>query len=603
MSRQLEFETWSRLEEAHRDPAHASPILAPQRGVVTSASHTARVSREDHPQRVGEAQGPVRFGLSRVARPLLVGFVAAACVYVFFLEPWGHDTYFHLQRMQDITEQFGRGQFRAHFAGNVAEGRGLPVWVYYSQWVYWPATLLTALGASLLVALKLLYCICLIVTCVGCFRLLRLHGDRDAAMFGTLVFVTSNYVIGEIFVRSAYAEFLSVAPMPLLLLALHRTLVDGRRGAGTAVILLTALMILFHPLSFMNAALGVAAYAVYVVIGWRVPYRNVVRLVPLFALALALTAFYWLPAVIETRYVLGAAGVPTPLRETFLGVRRYFLFISITNVGFVLTVLAMVVAGGLLLGLDRRPAAPERRPAWPLVVGIVTYVFLTLRISEPLYTTFPILASTLWVWRVLFPLTLLAVIFVTSNLRALPARWRTEGALAAVAALTVLQAAVVVLWDSAPFLSMRRVEAAEIQERLALESRQMKGFGVDEYLPDSRILPRPEQDCPAVRRAVPSEAGAMRWSIPTVDADTCIHIPRYWNVRYAATIDGTPTPVYATAAGEILLMPGGRSGAVSLRVVRPTYATLSNLLSIAAAGLVLTRLVRTRRMRQVARCA
>ena len=99
---------------------------------------------------------------------LLTGFVAAACLYMFFLEPWGHDTWYHLQRLLDVEHQVGRGQFRMHFAENAAQGKGLPVWIYYSQWVYLPAMLLTSLGVSPLISLKLVYCALLVVCCVGC---------------------------------------------------------------------------------------------------------------------------------------------------------------------------------------------------------------------------------------------------------------------------------------------------------------------------------------------------------------------------------------------------------------------------------------------------
>src|SRR4030095_5859838 len=117
------------------------------------------------------------------------------------------------------------------------------------------------------------------VCCVGCYRLFRLETDSDAAAFGTLLFVTSNYVIGEIFQRSAYAEFLSVALLPLLLVAVHRAVLHGDRASGTTVVLLASLMILFHPLSFMNAGCAMVAYTAYIAIGGRIPYRQLLRLV------------------------------------------------------------------------------------------------------------------------------------------------------------------------------------------------------------------------------------------------------------------------------------------------------------------------------------
>lgn len=524
---------------------------------------------------------------------LLAGFITAACVYMFFLEPWGHDTWFHLQRLLDIERQFEAGELRPLFAENVAQGRGLAVWVYYSPWIYWPAMLLTSLGASPLIALKLVYCLFLVVCGMGCYRLLRLHTTESPAAFGALLFMTSNYVIGEVFQRSAYAEFLSVALLPFVLLAIHRIILDADRSAGVMLVLLASLMILFHPLSFMNAGCALAAYAAYVVIGWRLPARRVMRLLLPFALALALTAFYWLPAVLEMRYVLGAEGVPTPLKDTFLPPQKYLNFISVNNLGFVLDLVVAVVVARLLF---RHRAADEagKRPAWPLVAGIMVYVFLTLRVSEPLYDAIPFLAANLWVWRVFFPMALLVVIFVTTKLGALPLRLRSDMALGALAALAMLQAAVFVVWHTTQELSTRRVALEEIEREVAVESRKTEGFGIDEYLPHPRMLPAPDEECRVVRTIVPEEGRyEMSFVIAAGDRDACIHVPRYWNVRYTASIDGEATPVYADAEGNILLVPEGRHGEARLQVARPPYVRLSLWLSGVAAVLLLIGVARS----------
>ena len=524
-------------------------------------------------------------------RLLLIGYLATACVYLFFLEPWGHDTWFHLQRLQDVEQQFDWAHLRAHFAENAAQGKGLPVWIYYSQWAYWPALFLTSLGVGPLISLKLIYCALLALCGVGSYRLLRLHAGEEDAVFGALLFMTANYVIGEVFQRSAYAEFMSVALLPLLLVALHRFVLDGDRRSGMMLVLLASLMILFHPLSFMNAGVALVAYAAYIAIVWWIAFRRLLRLVPLFALALGLTAFYWLPAVIETRYVLGGEGVRTPLRETFLWIGSYLNFSGITNLGFVLTALAPVVTACLLFR-GHLPQAASGRSSWPLVAGVFVYVFLTLRISEPLYTSLSFLAANLWVWRVLFPMTLLVVFFVTVNLRVLPQRLRSDTARGALAGLAALQAVVLVLWNTASELSLRHIGLREIERAVAVESRRENDFGIDEYLPQPRMLPRPGPQCRAVRTESPGGRYEMRLLIAAADADVCIHIPRYWNTRYAAWIDGVATPVYANADGEILLAPRGRAGQLRLRLTQPGYVKLSTFLSVIAAMLLVVSVAR-----------
>jgi hypothetical protein len=521
---------------------------------------------------------------------LLIAFISAAFVYIFFLEPWGHDTWYHLLRLIDIEQHLGRGELRAVFSDNAAQGKGLPVWIYYSQWVYWPAIVLTSLGASPLVALKVIYGIFLLVCAVGLYRLLKLHTDQETAAFGALLFVTSNYVIGEIFTRSAYAEFLGVALLPSLLLCLHRTMVNGDRLAAMALVAFSALMILFHPLSFMNAGWALLAYASYIGFAWRIPYRQFLRLLPLFALAFGLSAFYLLPAVIEMRYVLGANGVPTPVQETFLTIMKYLNFAAADNLGFVLDVLGAAVLLSLLL----RRHAPERRGArspWPLFAGIAIYIFLTMRVSEPLYNNIPFLAANLWVSRVLFPLTLLVVIFIADNLSALPDRLRSRTMLGAVAIIALVQGATFVVWRTVDAFSVSAMSRPEIEAKLVEDTLMVDGFGVAEYLPDSRHVPRPPDDCDVVRRVTPEWRDRMtRFEIAATDAEACIHIPRYWHARYAAQIAGTPVPVYGNPDGEILIVPAGRYGEATLNVAHPPYVRYATLLSAVAAAIFLVGL-------------
>lgn len=519
---------------------------------------------------------------------LLTGFVTAACVFIFFLEPWGHDTWFHIQRMLDIEGQISRGDWYAHFADNAAEGKGLPVWIYYSQWIYWPPILLKSLGVSTLISLKICYCILLIVCSAGCHRLLKLHGDHGLAVLGSLLFITSNYVIGDIFQRSAYAEFCSVAFLPFLLVAIHRTLLEPARGPMTALTLLAGIMVLAHPLSFMNAGWALLAYTAYVTIRCRVAAPALLRVVVLLLLALALTSFYWLPAVIETPYVLGAEGLPTPLNGTFLTIPRYLRFHSVLSLGLVLTTCAIVVAGSLII---RRGKSNASGPAasWPLVAGIFWYLFLTLRASEPLYSTVPFLASSLYVWRLLFPLTLIVVLFVVLNIHSLPRWLRGERALNGVAMLAVIQGVVFVLFSTWSDISTERLGIDEINGELAKEKTRMEGFGIDEYLPQPRVLPRAGTECPSATTVIPSGRTDLSFVIAD-NASACIHVPRYWNVRYAAYVSGQPIPVFADSSGEILLLPEGRSGVAELRFTRPSYVTFSAYLSVATAILLVVGL-------------
>jgi hypothetical protein len=273
---------------------------------------------------------------------------------------------------------------------------------------------------------------------------------------------------------------------------------------------------------------------------------------------------------------------------------RYLNFSGITNLGFVLTGLVPFVAACLWLRRGQ-PQVPAARTSWPLLAGIAVYVFLTLRVSEPIYTAVPFLESNLWVWRVFFQMSLLAVVFVTANLPALPPRLRSDRAFGAIALVAVLQAAALVAWNTWTELSPRRVGLDEIRAEVARDAEDEEGFGVDEYLPQPRVVPRTPSNCRLIRPVAPQGLYEFALEIGAADAGTCIHVPRYWNVRYAAWIGGVATPVYGDEAGEIVVAPGGQTGTLIVRYTRPSYVTASTFVSLAAAALLVLGAARSRR--------
>jgi hypothetical protein len=179
-------------------------------------------------------------------------------------------------------------------------------------------------------------------------------------------------------------------------------------------------------------------------------------------------------------------------------------------------------------------------------------------------------------------MVLLAVVFVTVNLGVLPPWLRTGRARGAIAGLAVLQAVAMVSWNTASEVSLRHVGLREIRDTVATEFRRVNDFGVDEYLPNPRTMPRLMDECRGIRSAAPGGRYELRLTITALDAGRCIHVRRYWNTRFKAWIGGVETPVYATADGEILLAPAGRSGQLRLRFMQPGYVKHSALLSVVA---------------------
>ena len=145
---------------------------------------------------------------------------------------------------------------------------------------------------------------------------------------------------------------------------------------------------------------------------------------------------------------------------------------------------------------------------------------------------------------------------------------------------------------------MRRLSREEIETQVAIESQRVGDFGIDEYLPNPNHVPRPPGPCREVLNVPRGGRYEVSFNLGAGHADSCIHIPRFWNTRYEARFDGKVLPVYADSNGEILISTRGRAGRIDLRFGQPAYVTAASLVSLIALALLLATLAAARRRRE-----
>jgi hypothetical protein len=188
------------------------------------------------------------------------------------------------------------------WAPDLSAGYGQPLFQFAPPLVYAAALPFHAAGARLADSIQLGLALLHLAGAIAVYRLgRRWPASRTASLGGAAAWLFAPYTALDLYVRSAYAEASAVAIAPLALLALVR--VVDRPGAtrvaaaGAAV----ALVILGHngaALLFLPA-LGAAVLAA----GLARSRAGLLSGAGALALALGLSAFFWLPAVAEKDFV------------------------------------------------------------------------------------------------------------------------------------------------------------------------------------------------------------------------------------------------------------------------------------------------------------
>lgn len=352
--------------------------------------------------------------------PLLIVMATAFLVILpfFFLgNPSGHDFEFHVNSWMEVLGQWRQGIVYPRWAALAQYGYGEARFIFYppASW-----TLGAALGALLPWKVVPGAFVWLALTLSGCsmFLLARRWLDRRDAIFTAALYAANPYYIVIVYWRSAFAELLAGALLPLLLLYVLRSEEEGEQ----AVLPLAAIVAVAW-LTNIPAAVMVNYSLALLVVSLAILKRKP-RILLYGALAVllgaTLAAFFLIPAAYEQKWV-NIAEVLSP------GVRPQDNFLFTNNndldhnrfnflVSLVASTEMVVLAIAAFLSRQWR----RHRPAWWMLFGwALLAIVLNFSFTSFLWKHLPELRFLQLPWRWLLCLNVAFPLLLTMTSR----RW------------------------------------------------------------------------------------------------------------------------------------------------------------------------------------
>ncbi len=248
----------------------------------------------------------------------LVALAALGVLFIPVLQPLlgvdltcGYDNTFHLWRAIQIDRLWDGGVLYSRWAPDMAHGFGFPLFVFTSPFPPALVALLQRLGFAWSVALNATFGLGIVLGGLGMFWLTShlsgaqgqgTAGRLSAGVVAAVAYVYAPFQAYDVFNRGSLWESFAWAFPPLVLLGLHRWMVDRERRyllLGTGA--LAALVLSHHLFASLFApvlALWVALHAL-TRRDWTVLWRGA----QLGLLGLGLSAFFWLPPLAERAFV------------------------------------------------------------------------------------------------------------------------------------------------------------------------------------------------------------------------------------------------------------------------------------------------------------
>ncbi len=532
------------------------------------------------------------------------------------------DGLLHLYRLVQLDALWHAGIFFTRWLPDLAFGYGMPLFNYYAPLVYYLTTPLHWLGAPFPLALNLALAAALFVGAAGTFffarALLRQIFETRAApsrafiplaaFTAALAYVYAPYILFNALQRANLAEQWALAFAPFALwrfLALTQRV--NARNWTLAALAFAAVLLSHNVTSFLFAP----ALFFFMLACFLAEPKRAAALAALsaFGVALALAAFFWLPALAERDFVQIARVVVTPdfdYRFNFVAPTELFAFLPRADTGRLnpsfpdtLGVVQILLASCGALALLWKFRTRRALPFAALALAALGLVALTLSFSQPLWDHVSLLAFIQLPMRLRGLVALFLAPFVGVSIFLVPARGRVAGAGLAAAALVL--SALPLLY---PRYAMDVPPNPNLRDMFAYE-QATGAFGATsfgEYLP-VWVQNLPDQtpfgssyargEIP-MRLEIPEGVNVCGARLEQLGAAFCVDANDSWRAVYRAfyfpgwrvTLDGAPLDIAPTPRTGLLMFDVKKSGALRVEYVGTTLERLAEWISLAAALLV-----------------
>lgn len=572
-------------------------------------------SASTSPRRSWLALAALLAGLLLAIQPLLSGHL-----------PWRADGLLHVYRLVELERAVRHGVLFPRWLPDLGYGFGFPLFNYYAPLSYYLLLWPRLLGFSVPAALQIGYALALITLGFGLYVWARALFGTVAGLVAAFAAVYAPYMLYDALHRGVLAELWGLAFLTLALAALHAHQTQRSRLSLLWLVLAYAALILTHNIVALIGSALLFTYATFLLARpaakehGRPPLLGIAQPFLALFLALALSAFFWLPALLErdlvqieqlygpanffygNNFLTPADIVALPRAADPAQVNPSLAF----GLGIPQLILAAVA---FLPGAAPSWAADARRHRLLLALATLLLLFMALPASRFLWDWLPLLYFVQFPWRFLGPGSLLLAVLAGAG----ASRLHLSPALQLGAGLLLLGGFALPWLFPGDYPADLALTPDDVI-RFEAETGWVGTTSAGEYLPvQVTTLPAPETLLPLYEGAAPeyliprldsstlpagAEIPAADYSLTgaTIQLETATAFQAvfhwYYFPGWQLTIDGAAQPVAAAGPHGLLtagIPPGSHTLVLSFgdTPVRrwSGYASIAGLLAFLAAVL------------------
>jgi len=230
----------------------------------------------------------------------------------------------HIARLYLLVTGIQQGSLFPRWVDMLGFGYGYPLFNFYPPLIYYVSSIFYFLGFSLISSIKLMIISGFLLSATGAYLLIKKMMGRLPAILGSTVYTYFLYHSITVYVRGALAEFFTLAVLPFVFLGLYKLSQKINWLNSIFLAVSFALLILTHPLIAFPSIIFIGLFFIFLFI------KNDDKLkLSLFSIAggilsLGLSAFFWLPSMIERKFTF----VDNILTKELANYQDHYVFLS-----------------------------------------------------------------------------------------------------------------------------------------------------------------------------------------------------------------------------------------------------------------------------------
>ncbi|HVX29854.1 MAG TPA: 6-pyruvoyl-tetrahydropterin synthase-related protein, partial [Nitrolancea sp.] len=210
----------------------------------------------------------------------------------------GHDVLEYLPRNEEFYKLLSSGNLLPRWAPDLSAGHGQPFFAFNPPLIYYLSSAFHALGFTFVAAGDLTSLTLMLLAGFGMYLLGRSFFGVQGGLVASAAYLFAPYFLVALYVRHSLTDFAAFAFLPFIFWGVYRYGENGRYrylligSLGLALLMLSSNPVALMLVPFLGVLVVVPAYLSR---RWSVLLRGLLAC----GLGLGLSAFFWLPAVLQ----------------------------------------------------------------------------------------------------------------------------------------------------------------------------------------------------------------------------------------------------------------------------------------------------------------